>query len=129
MDVLTATNTTSGFLIAADRVAGTAVYDTVGEKLGRIEDVMIDKQSGRIVYAVLSFGGFLGMGERHHPLPWSTLHYDPKFGGYVVDLDRSILEGSPAYAPDEAVAWDDRTWGQSVHDYYKAEPYWMGSIH
>ncbi|MBN9562301.1 MAG: PRC-barrel domain-containing protein [Alphaproteobacteria bacterium] len=114
----------SGNLIAGDQVAGTAVYDTKGERLGSVDDVMIDKVSGRIAYAILSFGGFLGIGDKHHPLPWSTLRYDTGLGGYVVDLDRAMLEGSPAYADDEAVAWEDPAWGRRVHDYYRAEPYW-----
>jgi hypothetical protein len=117
-----------GRLISADQVNGTTVYDTQGEKLGSVEDVMIDKVSGRIAYAVLSFGGFLGIGDRHHPLPWGTLKYDPNIGGYVVGLDRRVLEGGPTYGDSEAVAWDDQRWGQQVHDYYKAAPYWNTPI-
>jgi hypothetical protein len=113
----------SARLIAGTRVAGTTVYDTAGETLGTVEDVMIDKMSGRIAYAVMSFGGFLGIGSQHHPLPWGTLRYDTDRGGYVVDLDKDVLRGAPAYA-DEAPNWEDRSWGQSVHDYYRAEPYW-----
>ncbi len=114
----------NGRLISADQVSGTAVYDPRGEKLGSVEDVMIDKASGRIAYAVLSFGGFLGIGDKHHPLPWGTLKYDQTLGGYVVDLDRRVLEGGPAYATAEPVAWNDRAWGARLHDYYKARPYW-----
>jgi sporulation protein YlmC with PRC-barrel domain len=94
----------NGRLISADRVNGTAVYDTHGEKLGTLEDVMIDKVSGRIAYAVLSFGGFLGIGDKHHPLPWATLKYHTTLGGYVVALDRRVLEGGPAHAGTERVA-------------------------
>ena len=114
----------NGRLISADQVNGTAVYDTHGEKLGSVEDLMIDKLSGRIAYAVLSFGGFLGIGGQHHPLPWGTLKYDPSLGGYVVGLDRKVLEGGPAYGAADRVAWDDQRWGQQVHDFYKATPYW-----
>ncbi len=116
---------TSGNLIAGDKVAGTNVYDNAGEKLGDVEDVMIDKRSGRIVYAVLSFGGFLGMGDRYYPLPWSTMTYDQDLGGYRVNLDKQILEGAPYYGPDQEVAWEDEAWGRRVHDYYGADPYWM----
>jgi len=113
-----------GRLISAGRVNGTAVYDTQGEKLGSVEDVMIDKVSGRIAYAVLGFGGFLGIANKHHPLPWGTLKYDTAMGGYVVGLDRQVLEGGPAYGDTGTVAWDDEAWGRQVHDYYKARPYW-----
>ena len=114
----------NGRLISADRVNGTTVYDGQGEKLGSVEDVMIDKVSGRIAYAVLGFGGFLGIGNKHHPLPWGTLKYDTAMGGYVVSLDRQVLEGGPAYGDTETVAWNDEAWGRQVHDYYKAKPYW-----
>lgn len=114
----------SGRLVAGKQVAGTTVYSTNFEKLGTIEDVMIDKPSGRIAYAVLSFGGFLGIGDKHHPLPWQTLHYDTGLGGYVVNLDPSLLEGAPAYATEDSVDWNDEAFGRRVHDYYNAEPYW-----
>jgi hypothetical protein len=114
----------AGRLIAADRVNGTPVYDTQGQKLGNVEDLMIDKVSGRIAYAVLSFGGFLGIGDKHHPLPWGTLKYDQTLGGYVVSLDRRVLEGAPVFSDGEPAAWDDQAWGRQVHDYYKATPYW-----
>ena len=110
-------------LIAGAKVAGTPVFNTAGERLGAIEDVVIDKESGRIAYAMLSFGGFLGMGERHHPLPWAALRYDTDLGGYVVALDRSRLEGAPALA-DGDDAWGDPAWGQRIHDYYGLSPYW-----
>ena len=85
---------------------------------------MIDKVSGKVAYAVMSFGGFLGMGDRYHPLPWHVLTYDTSQGGYVVDLDRSRLEGAPTYATSDTPNWSDRSWGQQVHDYYGARPYW-----
>jgi hypothetical protein len=87
-----ATNETSA-LISSDKVEGTAVYDRQGEKLGSIHSVMIDKVSGKVAYAVMSFGGFLGMGDRYHPLPWHVLDYDTSQGGYVVDLDRAGSKG------------------------------------
>jgi PRC-barrel domain len=83
----------TGDLISSDKVEGTAVYNRGGEKLGSIHSVMIDKRSGKVAYAVMSFGGFLGIGDRYHPLPWNVLTYDSRQGGYVVDLDRSMLEG------------------------------------
>jgi hypothetical protein len=111
-------------LISADKVEGTEVYNRAGDNLGSIYRLMIDKLSGRVVYAVMSFGGFLGIGERYHPLPWSMLTYDPAQGGYVVDIDRDLLEGAPTYAADETPEWADPTWGRSVHDYYGVRGYW-----
>ena len=113
----------SSSLISSDKVEGTAVYDRRGEKLGSIHSVMIDKISGKVAYAVMSFGGFLGMGDSYHPLPWHVLTYDTGQGGYVVDLDRNKLEGAPTYATSETPNWSDRRWGQQVHDYYGSRPY------
>jgi len=111
-------------LIAADRVSGTTVYDPAGEKLGSVEDVMLDKIGGRVRYAVLSFGGFMGMGDRHYPLPWESLKYDTDKGGYVVNVDRQKLEGAPSYASGESASWSDRTWSRRVYEHYGATPYW-----
>jgi hypothetical protein len=111
-------------LISSDKVEGTAVYNRQGEKLGSIHTLMIDKISGKVAYAVMSFGGFLGIGDRYHPLPWSVLTYDTGQGGYMVDLDRTMLEGAPTYGASESPDWGDRRWGQQVHEYYRARPYW-----
>ncbi|MCB4823576.1 PRC-barrel domain-containing protein [Roseicella sp. GB24] len=104
-------------LIASDKVEGTAVYDRQGNSLGSVYNLMIDKVSGRVAYAVMSFGGFLGIGERYHPLPWEKLTYDTGQGGYVVDLSREQLEGAPSYGRDET-PWGDPAYGRGVHDYY-----------
>jgi hypothetical protein len=119
-----ASNETSS-LISAGKVQGTPVYNMKKEKLGTVEDLMIDKLSGVVAYAVLSFGGFLGIGDRHHPLPWQVLDYDTNQGGYVIDLDKETLKGAPSYGVDENVDWADRKWGQKVHDYYEVPPYWI----
>ncbi len=104
-------------LIASDKVEGTAVYNRQGEHIGSVYTVMIDKYSGQVAYAVLGFGGFLGVGERYHPLPWKALDYDPRLGGYVAEVSREQLERAPSYASDEA-PWDNPGYGRSVHDYY-----------
>jgi PRC-barrel domain len=111
-------------LISAGKVQGTNVYNTQGDNLGEVYDVMIDKRSGKIAYAVMSFGGILGMGSNYHPLPWNTLKYDTRQGGYVVGLTKEQLEGAPTIRRDEKPAWGDRSYEQSIHDYYKAAPYW-----
>ena len=112
-------------LISADKVEGTAVYDRAGEKLGTIDKIMIDKISGKVPYAVMSFGGFLGMGESYHPLPWNVLDYDTNKGGYVVDLDPDLLKGAPTLGRDETVDWRDEAWNRRLHDYYGVTPYWL----
>jgi uncharacterized protein YrrD len=111
-------------LIAADKVAGTAVYNAAGESLGEIHDVMIDKASGKVVYAVMSFGGFLGIGEDYHPLPWSLLKYDTAKDGYVVNLDKQQLEGAPVYNEENEPQWGDRAYDEKVYGYYREPPYW-----
>jgi sporulation protein YlmC with PRC-barrel domain len=98
---------THGRLIAASKVNGTNVYNTAGEKLGSVYDVMIDKRSGKAEYAIMSFGGFLGIGDSYHPLPWKELTYDESQGGYVVNIDRSRLEGAPTDTASDTAAWDD----------------------
>jgi len=110
-------------LISSDRVEGTAVYNRQGERLGSVHSLMIDKYTGQVAYAVMSFGGFLGIGDSYHPLPWSVLDYDTRMGGYVVDLDRASLEKAPSYTGSQGANWDDQSWGSSINDYYKASPY------
>ena len=105
-------------LIASDKVEGTPVYNLQGESIGSIYNLMIDKRSGQVCYAVMSFGGFLGIGERYHPLPWKMLRYEPRQGGYVVDLTREQLEAAPSYGRDEA-PWGDPEYGRSVYGYYR----------
>ncbi len=109
---------TGGSLIAASKVNGTTVYNRAGEKLGSVYDVMVDKRSGKAEYAIMSFGGFLGIGDSYHPLPWQSLTYDEVQGGYVVDLDRSRLEGAPSYKSRDPDRWADPAYGRQVNDYY-----------
>ncbi len=110
-------------LIASNKVEGTEVYNRKGEHLGSVYNFMVDKFSGQVAYAVMSFGGFLGIGERFHPLPWKVLDYDTSKGGYVVDLDKSRLEGAPSYARDED-PWTRPTFGRDVYGYYGV-PYYL----
>lgn len=106
-------------LIASDKVEGTAVYDRQGNKLGSVHNFMVNKRSGQVAYAVMSFGGFLGIGESHHPLPWSELTYDTSLGGYVVNLTRERLEGAPTYSATDAPTWDDPAYTRRIDDYYR----------
>ena len=107
----------TGRLIASNKVEGTAVYNRAGERLGSVYNFMVDKISGKVAYAVMSFGGFLGIGDSYHPLPWESLTYDTDQGGYVVDLDRSRLDGAPSYKAEED-PWSDRAYGRSIYDFY-----------
>lgn len=104
-------------LIASNKVEGTSVYNPEGDKLGSIYNFMVDKRGGRVEYAVLQFGGFLGLGSDYYPLPWNVLTYDTDKGGYLVDLDKAKLENAPRYAPDQEPAFD-RNYGRTVYDYY-----------
>jgi len=124
MDQRTLDSTETATLIAADKVEGTNVYNRLGEHLGSIDNVMIDKMSGKVAYAVMSFGGFLGIGERYHPMPWGMLTYDTAQGGYVVDIDKKLLTDAPNYEASAAPNYGDRVWGKKVHDYYGVTPYW-----
>jgi sporulation protein YlmC with PRC-barrel domain len=88
-------------LILASRVEHTPVFNQAGTRIGHIDDLSIDRLDGNVVYAIMSFGGFLGIGKRFHPLPWSMLDYDPDRGGYVVSLETAALENAPHYDADE----------------------------
>jgi hypothetical protein len=110
-------------LISSNKVVGTAVYNHQGEHLGSIYALMMDKYTGQVAYAVMSFGGFLGIGENYHPLPWRLLDYDPFKGGYVVDLDRRRLEEAPSYTLENLPDWSDRTYAQRLDTYYGTPPY------
>jgi PRC-barrel domain len=106
-------------LIGSDKVEGTAVYGADKQKIGTIERVMIDKVSGKVSYAVLSFGGFLGIGDDHYPLPWPSLKYDTNLEGYVTGVTEDQLRGAPKYREENAWNWSDPAAGRSVNDYYR----------
>jgi hypothetical protein len=112
----------TGSMVSSADVNGTAVYSPSGDHLGEIDHLMIDKQSGQIAYAVMSFGGFLGIGSDHHPLPWKKLSYDTTLGGFVTDVTQEQLTG----APQRSDNWyNDRDYARQSYDYYGVSPYWM----
>ena len=126
----TTTGTQSGLearetssLIGSDKVEGTAVYGMADKRIGDVKRIMIDKVSGKVAYAVLSFGGFLGLGEDYYPVPWSILTYDTNLGGYRTNLDADRLQGAPKYTQSTGWNWS-RENDRKVYDYYQARPYW-----
>jgi hypothetical protein len=106
-------------LIASNKVEGTAVYNRKGERLGDVYNFMVGKRSGQVAYAVMSFGGFLGIGGSYHPLPWEALTYDTNLGGYVVDLDKDRLSKAPSHSAGED-AFSDPAYGRRVKDYWSS---------
>jgi hypothetical protein len=111
-------------LIASDRVEGTPVRRADGEKIGTIQRLMIDKLSGNVAYAVLAYGGFLGMNQKRLPIPWARLHYDRALGAYQLDMSEDELARAPSFGPDQEFDWGDRSREAEIHNYYSARPYW-----
>ena len=104
--------------IRASQVRGTNVFNIEGEHLGHIDDIVLSKVEGKAAYAIMSFGGFLGMGERYHPLPWRSLNYDPARDGYVVNVSREQLESAATYGRDEGPDWNDPSYGGELSRHY-----------
>jgi hypothetical protein len=122
--VTTTTDTReTGTLIGSDKVEGTEVYGPDGQHVGEIDRVMIDKVSGKVAYAVMSFGGFMGIGEDYYPVPWSMLTYDTNLGGYRTNISRQQLDAAPKYTDSTGWNWNRQN-DQRVYDYYRARPYW-----
>ena len=108
-------------LVASVKVIGTNVYDTGGEHIGSVEKLVLGKTSGHVAYAVLSFGGFLGIGSDYYPVPWETLTYDDSLGGFRVAITKDQIEGAPRDSREEDYDWYED--GRSINDYYGARPY------
>jgi sporulation protein YlmC with PRC-barrel domain len=111
--------------IRAQKVIGTDVKNAAGHKIGVIEDIVLDKLSNNIMFAVVGFGGFLGVGEKFHPIPWSALDYDEDEGGYVVSFTEEQLKAAPsdsleALTRDQGILYRDR-----AYDYFGTPRYWQ----
>lgn len=115
----------TGNLIGSDKVEGTAVYGPGEDKIGAIQRVMIDKPSGKVAYAVLSFGGFMGIGDDYYPIPWAKLTYDESIGGYRTDISKAELDAAPRYEAEDDFEWNDRQRAMDVYTYYGIPPYWI----
>jgi sporulation protein YlmC with PRC-barrel domain len=111
--------------IRAKKVIGAAVKDTQGEKIGSVEDIVLDKMSNNIMFAVVGFGGVLGMGEEFHPVPWASLDYSPDENAYVVNMTKDQLKSAPADSIDALTRDDGTGYRDQAYDYYGAERYWI----
>jgi hypothetical protein len=110
-------------LIASDKVEGTRVYGADGQHIGSIARILLEKRGGRVAYAVLSFGGFLGIGDDYYPLPWEKLTYDEELDGYRIDLTKDQITGAPRYKDlEDDSLYQDR--GRTIYDHYGVPPYW-----
>jgi sporulation protein YlmC with PRC-barrel domain len=113
--------------IRAKKVIGTNVKGPDGGKIGEVEDIVLDKQSNSILFAVVGFGGFLGMAEKYHPIPWSTLEYNEGENAYIVNFTKEQLKAAPAGSIEELTRDDGKGIRARAYDYYKAPKYWEGS--
>jgi len=112
-------------VLSASTVAGDAVRNSEGEDLGKIEDIMLDLEASRIAYAVLSFGGFLGMGNKLFAIPWEALTLDAENKCFVLDVPKANLENAPGFDKDNWPDMANRTWGSKIYAHYGREPYWL----
>jgi sporulation protein YlmC with PRC-barrel domain len=112
--------------ILASKVKGTNVYNTGGDKIGHVEDVVLDKKSDHIMFAALGFGGLLGMGEKYAPVPWSMLDYQSDKGGYVVPMSEDMIKKAPVYDLSDLTK-DDGAFGdirEKSYSYYNVQRDW-----
>lgn len=112
------------FLMAADTLEGNPVIGPGGDKLGKVDHIMLDVPGGRIAYAVLSFGGFLGMGGKLFAVPWSALTLDVQRKSFVLGIEKEVLEAAPGFDKDHWPSMADEQWATSIHEYYGQPPYW-----
>lgn len=111
--------------IRATKVIGTTVKDANGRSIGEVEDVVLDKMSNNILFAVIGFGGFLGIGEKYHPIPWSALDYVPNEDAYVVNFSEEQLKGAPHDTIEELLRDNGVPYRNRVYDYYGVARYWQ----
>lgn len=111
-------------VLAASTLSGDAVRNAAGEDLGTIDEIMIDIPSGRVAYAVLSFGGFLGMGNKLFAVPWSALKVDEDDQCFILNVDKRTIEQAPGFDKDNWPDMSNTEWGTELSTYYRVRPYW-----
>ena len=112
-------------IINASKLTGQPVINAVGDSLGEIHDIMLDMATGRIAYAVLEFGGFLGLGNKLSAVPWGALTYDAENGCFILNVDKQRLREAPAFDRDDWPTMAQSRWVEEVHEFYEAEPFWQ----
>ena len=110
--------------IRAGKAIGTNVYDQAGNKIGEVKDIVLEKTSNNVLFAIVGFGGVLGMGEKYHPIPWSELDYDADQGGYVVPFTAEQLKAAPADSLEALTKGDGRAFRDQAYTHYGTRPYW-----
>lgn len=115
-------------VLAASTLAGDSVKNSAGENLGKLDEIMIDIPSGRIAYAVLSFGGFLKMGNKLFAVPWNVLRVNEDEKCFILEVDKATLENAPGFDKDNWPDMADTTWGANIYSYYGRTPYWESGI-
>ena len=122
----TSSRTESGHTsaIRANKVIGTGVLNLAGEKIGKVEDIVLDKLSSNILFAVVGFGGFLGMAEKYHPIPWSSLDYDEARQAYVVNFTREQLQTAPSDSLEALTRTDSGSYRERAYDHYEVPYTW-----
>ena len=112
------------WLLGAGTLVGDKVCDGNGDTLGKIEEIMLDTRSGRIAYAVLSFGGFMGVGEKLFAIPWNALELDAENKHFVLEVDKERLKFAPGFDKENWPAMSDAAWAYAIHEFYESKPYW-----
>ncbi len=114
----------SSFTIASSRVEDTNIYGRDGDKIGAVKDLLIEKRGGQVTDAIISVGGFLGIGSERHSLPWSKLEYDTELGGYRLDVTEEQLKNAPRFEETDTARPHDRDFQTEVYSYWEVTPYW-----
>lgn len=112
-------------VVKTDEVIGVDVKNTEKESLGNVHEIVLDKQNGNVRYVVLSFGGFLGMGDKLFALPWNAISYDQQEECFILNIDKDKLKNAPSFDKDKWPNMSDKQWGQEIYNYYGSKPNWL----